>query len=32
VRTRNHTIGQVIAGLLLAAGCVLASYRVFGLM
>lgn len=32
VRTRNHTIGQVIAGMVLAACCVVASYRAFGLL
>ncbi len=32
VRTRNHTIGQVIAGLALAVACVLAAYGAFGLL
>lgn len=32
VRTRNHTPLQVVAGLTLAAICVLATFRVFGLL
>lgn len=32
VRTRNHTLGQVVAGFSLAAVCVIASYAAFGLL
>jgi len=32
LRTRNHTLTQVFAGVALAAGCVLAAFRLFGLV
>lgn len=32
VRTRNHTVLQVVAGLSLAAACVWGSFRLFGLI